>query len=117
MAGGISLHVIDVTRAVPASGLQVEILALDDGGRSVFRGRLNEQGGLEGPITEGAGILPGRYELVLRIGDYYRAEGFDLPHPAFLEEVPFRFGIADTAQHYHLPMKMSPWGFSLFRGG
>ena len=60
---------------------------------------------------------PGLYEAVFHIGDWYRAQGVPVPTPAFLETVPFHFGVADLAQHYHLPLKMTPWGFSLFRGG
>ena len=57
------------------------------------------------------------YEVVFEVGAFYRAQGADLPSPAFLEEVPYRFHIADAAQHYHLPFKFTDWGFSLFRGG
>ncbi len=57
------------------------------------------------------------YEAVFHVGDWYRAQGVELPELAFLDVVPFRFGIADPAQHYHLPLKITPWGFSLFRGG
>ena len=59
----------------------------------------------------------GLYEVVFHVGPYYRARGEALPTPAFLEEVPYVFGIANPEQHYHLPFKVTPWGFSLFRGG
>ena len=58
-----------------------------------------------------------QHEALFHVGDWYRAEGIAVPTPAFLETVPYRFGIADLAQHYHLPLKMTPWGFSLCRGG
>jgi 5-hydroxyisourate hydrolase len=69
-------------------------------------------GTLDGPTP-----LVGNYEAVFHIGAWYRAQGVAVPTPAFLETVPYRFGVADLAQHYHLPLKMTPWGFSLFRGG
>jgi 5-hydroxyisourate hydrolase len=69
-------------------------------------------------MVRGEGLTTtGTYEALFHIGDWYRSEGIALPTPAFLETVPYRFGVADLAQHYHLPLKMTPWGFSLFRGG
>ncbi|TMJ25340.1 MAG: hydroxyisourate hydrolase [Alphaproteobacteria bacterium] len=110
MSGGISLHVFDVSRGVPADGLRVEIKGPD--GATLLDARTTPQGTLDclSPAT-------GTYEAIFHIGDWFRARGVKVPSPAFLEVVPFRFGIADTAQHYHLPLKMTPWGFSLFRGG
>lgn len=111
----ISLHVIDVVRAVPAAGLAVELYSLDGARSLLAAGTLDENGGFSVGGEAGAD-RPGLYEALLRIGDYYRGEGFELPTPAFLEEVPFRFGIAEAGAHVHLPVKMSPWGFSLFKG-
>jgi 5-hydroxyisourate hydrolase len=62
-------------------------------------------------------LAPGRYAARFDIGRYYRGAGIALPEPAFLESVMFEFGLSDPAQHYHLPLKMTPWGYSLFRGG
>jgi 5-hydroxyisourate hydrolase len=100
---GISIHVYDVSRGVPAAGLR---------GKVLVDGRTAAPGTLDGPTP-----VTGTYEAIFHIGDWYRAEGVAVPSPAFLETVPYRFGIADLAQHYHLPLKMTPWGFSLFRGG
>ena len=110
MSGGISLHVFDVSRGIAAGGLRVQILGPD--GASLIDARTAPQGTLDCPTP-----ATGLYEVTLHIGDWYRAQGFVVPAPAFLEAVPFRFGVADLAQHYHLPLKMTPWGFSLFRGG
>ena len=115
--GGISLHVVDVTRARPAAGMTVEIFRLQGADRAlVAEGRLGPSGALDHAVTGGAGVVTGRYEAVLHIGDYYRAEGFDVGAPAFLEDTPIRFTVQDAAEHYHLPVKMSPWGYSIFRG-
>ena len=108
--GGISIHVYDVSRGVPAEGLRVEVRGADRG--LLVDARTTKSGTLDAP-TPFAGI----YEAVFHIGDWYRGQGVNLPTPAFLEVVPYRFGVADLAQHYHLPLKMTPWGFSLFRGG
>jgi 5-hydroxyisourate hydrolase len=110
MAGGISIHVYDVSRGVPAAGLRVELRGPD--GKLLVDAQTAKPGTLDGPTP-----LVGIYEAVFHIGDWYRAQGVAVPTPAFLETVPYRFGVADLAQHYHLPLKMTPWGFSLFRGG
>lgn len=112
---GISVHVIDVARGVPAAGLVVEVWALDGGRRRVGSGALGPKGTLDAPALATAG--PGRYEALFHVADFYRGLGLALPDPPFLDVVPFRFGVADAAQHYHLPLKLTPWGFSLFRGG
>ena len=109
-AGGISIHVFDVSRGIAATDLRVELKAPD--GKTLADGRVNAQGVLDCPST-----TTGIYEATFHIGDWYRAQGVAVPKPAFLETVPYRFGIANLAQHYHLPLKMTPWGFSLFRGG
>jgi 5-hydroxyisourate hydrolase len=107
---GISIHIFDVSRGIAAEGLRVQVTGPD--GTTLLDGRASAQGTLDcaTPAT-------GMYEAVFHIGDWYRAQGVPIPGPAFLEAVPYRFGIADLAQHYHLPLKMTPWGFSLFRGG
>lgn len=116
MAGGISIHVFDVSRGIAAAGLRVELRRPD--GKTLAEGHINSAGVLDHPTMRGDGLTAtGTYEAVFHIGDWYRAQGIAVPNPAFLEAVAYRFGIADLAQHYHLPLKMTPWGFSLFRGG
>jgi 5-hydroxyisourate hydrolase len=115
-AGGISIHVFDVSRGIAAAGLRVELKGPD--GKTLAKGMISETGVLDHATARGEGLTTtGTYEVLLDVGDWYRAQGIALPVPAFLETVPYRFGIADLAQHYHLPIKMTPWGFSLFRGG
>ena len=114
--GGISIHVFDVSRGVAAVGLRVELRAPD--GKLLASGTINAAGVLDHPTVRGEGLVAtGIYEAVFHVGDWHRAQGMAVAHPAFLEAVSYRFGIADLAQHYHLPLKMTPWGFSLFRGG
>jgi 5-hydroxyisourate hydrolase len=114
--GGISLHVFDVSSGIAAAGLRVELRAPD--GKVLAAGTINAAGVLDHPTMRGEGLTAtGIYEAVFHVGDWYRAKGAPIPSPAFLEVVPYRFGVADLAQHYHLPLKMTPWGFSLFRGG
>jgi 5-hydroxyisourate hydrolase len=114
MAGGISVHGVDVTRGVPAQGMMVEVYALDPARRLVAEGRLAASGALDHAVAQGAAA--GTYEVVFHVGEYFRSSGASTSAPPFLDLVPFRFTIADPAQHYHLPLKITPWGFSLFRG-
>ncbi len=115
MAGGISIHVVDITRGLPAAGMRVELYRLEGGRARMAAGTLDERGLLD-LSAAGPALTPGVYEAVFHVGPFYRQAGHRLPDPPFLEEVPFRFGVADPSQHYHLPLKLSPWGFSLFRG-
>lgn len=117
MAGGISVHVVDITRGIPASGMKVEIFSLAGAQKKIAEGVLSADGVFEHPVTRGEGVTRGVYEAVFYVGDFYRGIGYELPAPPFLDIVPFRFGVGDVTQHYHLPLKVSPWGFSMYRGG
>ncbi len=116
MAGGISLHAVDVARGRVAQGMAVRIDRLrPDGTRApVAEGRIGPQGMLDHPVTTGAGVEEGEHEAVFDVGGFYAATGHDAP--GFLGLVPFRFVVFDVAQHYHLPLKFTPFGFSLYRG-
>ncbi len=112
---GISIHVVDVSRGVVAQGLLVEVFAMPDK-RRIAGGAIAENGVLNDAAL-GATFSPGHYEAVFHIADYYRAQNIPLAATPFLDVVTYRFGIADSRQHYHLPFKMTPWGYSCFRGG
>ncbi|WP_347309583.1 hydroxyisourate hydrolase [Defluviimonas sp. SAOS-178_SWC] len=116
-AGGISIHAVDIARGVPAAGLCVRLFRLADGRTEIASGRCSDGGLLQHPVAEGANVLRGLYEVEFDIAQYYRDAGIDIPDPAFLEVVVYRFGIDRVGEHFHLPMKFTPWGFSLFRGG
>lgn len=109
----LSIHAVDVTRAVPAAGMRVTVRRCAEGERSLFDGVLGPQGA-SGPAIDG--LEPGAYEVAFHVAAWYRAQGVALALPPFLDVAPFRFGIADPGAHYHLPFKFTPWGFSLFRG-
>jgi 5-hydroxyisourate hydrolase len=116
MAGGISVHAVDVARGRVAEGLAVRIERIaPDGARSlVAEGRIGADGALHHPVTQGAGVEAGEHEVLLEVGAFLRATGSDAP--PFLDVVPFRFRVFDVAQHYHLPIKFTPFGYSLYRG-
>jgi 5-hydroxyisourate hydrolase len=112
---GLSIHAVDVTRGVPAAGMRVAVFALSPSRRQIADGILASSGALDHAITT-IRLEPGPYEVIFHAGDFFSRQGVPQSTPSFLDEVPFRFNIADPNQHYHLPMKITPWGFSLYRG-
>jgi 5-hydroxyisourate hydrolase len=110
---GISIHVMDVGRGVVAEGMRVEVYALEPTPHLICGGIVGADALFSHPALEGV-FEPGRYEAVFYVADYYRVSGVDLPGVPFMDVVGYRFGIADPARHYHLPFKVTPWGFSLF---
>lgn len=116
-AGGISIHAVDIAHGVPAAGLAVRLCLLDSGGTEIAAGTCDASGLLRHPVAEGAGVRRGLYEVAFDVGGFYRAKGVVLPDPSFLDIAVFRFGIDRLNEHFHLPFKFTPWGFSLFRGG
>jgi 5-hydroxyisourate hydrolase len=107
---GISIHVVDVSRGLVAAGMRVELLR---GAEMVASGPTSAKGLLEMSDRVAAGV----YEAVFHVGEWYRAQRVSLPAVPFLDVVTYRFGVSDPEQHYHLPFKCTPWGYSCFRGG
>lgn len=111
----VSVHVVDVANGVVARGMRVEVVRINGASETMLAGTVGKNGLVED--LQRPDLFPvGQYELRLYVGEYYRGIGTKLPEPAFMDVQVFRFGIADTSQHYHLPVKMSPWGLSCFRG-
>jgi 5-hydroxyisourate hydrolase len=115
MAGGISLHAVDVARGVPAQGMRVELWALEPQRRLVAQGSLGASGQLDHPSVQGVGVDVGSHEALFHVGEYLRTQGGTDASP-FLEVLPFRFQVRDVSQHVHLPLKFTAWGCALFRG-
>lgn len=113
---GVSIHVVDVSRGVVAAGMKVELHALTPERRKVCAGTVGAKGLLEDAALA-ATFVPGAYEAVFHVAEWYQAQNVALAATPFLDLVTYRFGIADPAQHYHLPFKCTPWGYSCFRGG
>lgn len=113
--GRLTTHVLDTASGRPAAGLRVVLHQLDGGAGEVAQGVTNDDGRLDKPLLDGGAFKPGRYEIVFHVGDYFRARGVALADPAFLDMVPVRFGIAADA-HYHVPLLVSPYGYSTYRG-
>ena len=114
----LSTHVLDIAQGKPAAGVKVALFSVTQQGKVLIKMELtNHEGRCSAALLEGDTMQAGQYELVFNAGDYFAAQGIALPTPRFIDLVTLAFGIADPAQHYHLPFKLTPWGYSLFRGG
>ena len=104
--GHLSTHVLDTAHGCPAAGMQVTLrqMALNDDGRT------------GGPLLDATTMAVGKYRLVFDVAPYFRARGVALPDPAFIDVVQLDFGIADAAGHYHVPLLVSPFSYSTYRG-
>ena len=113
---GISIHVVDVARGRMATGMRVEVYALAPARARIADAAVSASGAVVEPAL-GRRFDAGEYEAVLHVAAYCRRAGIAVPEGPFLDVVTYRFGIADPEQHYHLPFKLTPWGYSCFRGG
>ena len=111
--GRLTTHVLDTSSGKPAAGLKIELWF---GPELLKSARTNGDGRVDGPLLDGDAFKRGTYELRFHAGDYLRSAGVELGEPAFLDVIPIRFGIANAAQHYHVPLLLSPYGYSTYRG-
>ena len=115
--GKLTTHVLDTATGKPAAGLEITLYSAGDWGlNEIKKVTTNSDGRCDGPLLEGEDFKSGTYELHFEAGKYLRSIGNQLPEPAFLDLVPIRFGIADEDSHYHVPLLISPYGFSTYRG-
>ncbi|GGE20682.1 5-hydroxyisourate hydrolase [Aureimonas endophytica] len=115
-AGRLTTHVLDTALGRPAAGLSLSLYRFDDGRRlDILSTVTNADGRCDAPLLGGEAFRAGRYELVFAAGDYLRRTQPGLAEPLFLDEVVIRFGMAEAA-HYHVPLLLSPFGYSTYRG-
>ncbi|QFU16136.1 hydroxyisourate hydrolase [Microvirga thermotolerans] len=115
--GRLSTHVLDTANGRPARGIAVELFLLEgESRRAVTRAVTNADGRTDAPLLSGESFRTGTYELVFQVGAYFRAGGTPLADPPFLDVVPIRFSIAEPDGHYHVPLLVSPWSYSTYRG-
>ncbi|HEY4385416.1 MAG TPA: hydroxyisourate hydrolase [Ktedonobacteraceae bacterium] len=119
MAGLLTTHVLDTVHGCPAANVQIQLWRLhpQTEQRTLLKTvRTTANGRTEAPLLAGEELSVARYELIFAVGAYFIDRGVDLPEPAFLTDVPIRFGIADPQAHYHVPLLVSPWAYSTYRG-
>lgn len=116
-AGFLTTHVLDTAQGLPAQGMAIDLfLLVDDARKPLASATTNADGRTDVPILPKERFAIGQYELVFHAGSYLRATGAALAEPLFLDEVPIRFGISDRHAHYHVPLLISPFGYSTYRG-
>jgi 5-hydroxyisourate hydrolase len=115
--GHLSTHVLDTAHGCPAAGMKVSLQRVEPNGVTTVKAfALNHDGRAESPLLDAAAMAAGRYRLVFEVAAYFRARGVSLPDPPFIDVVQLDFGIADAAGHYHVPLLVSPWSYSTYRG-
>jgi 5-hydroxyisourate hydrolase len=115
--GKLSTHVLDTAHGRPGAGVSVELYRVDGGQRTLLKqDATNNDGRCNGPLLEGGALQRGQYELVFAAGDYFAAQGVALPEPRFVDRVTIAFGVADASQNYHVPLVVTPWSYSTYRG-
>ena len=115
--GKLTTHVLNIAAGIPAAGMRIE-LRRKQAGSSMLLGssQTNGDGRCPAPLLDGAALTSGRYSLTFQVADYFRSLGTTLAEPPFLDAVVIDFGIADPAQNYHVPLLVSPWSYSTYRG-
>ena len=115
---GLSTHVLDTMHGCPAAGMQVSLYTTEGQFAKLVKSfTLNADGrNPDGPLYDNASLQKGTYRLVFDVAGYFKAKGVKLPEPSFLNLVSLDFGVADVAQHYHVPLLASPWSYSTYRG-
>jgi len=114
--GKLTTHVLDTAHGCPAAGIAVTLTRLDPDEEALLSIRLDADGRAAAPLLEGDALRPGRYRLTFATAEYFRAKGTTLATPPFLDLVPIEFAIADAGAHYHVPLLVSPWSYSTYRG-
>ena len=115
---GLSTHVLDTMHGGPAAGMAVDLYTTDRGTATLVKGFvLNHDGRApDGPLYADGALKKGTYRLVFDVAGYFKSRGVALPDPPFLAKVSLDFGVADTASHYHVPLLVSPFAYSTYRG-
>lgn len=115
--GRLTTHVLDTARGKPAAGVKIVLYRVSDAGRAQIGETVtNADGRSDAPMLQGTEFTTGYYELVFHAGDYLRATGQATGDVLFLDQIPIRFGVPDAEQHYHVPLLISPFAYSTYRG-
>ncbi|MGI3170133.1 hydroxyisourate hydrolase [Pseudooceanicola sp. C21-150M6] len=116
-SGYLTTHVLDTALGIPAEGVKIALYSVSGNShRKIAEAVTNADGRTDTPILPADTFRTGTFELVFFAGDYLRASGQDLAEPLFLDQIPLRFGISDVDAHYHVPLLLSPYSYSTYRG-
>ena len=117
MPAQLTTHVLDTARGRPAQDVRIELWSLEGSEPRLLKTTAtNRDGRTDTPLLDGTGMRAGQYELVFCVGDYFAKAGLGSDRGRFLDRVPVRFGIADAASSYHVPLLVSPWSYTTYRG-
>ena len=114
--GKLTTHVLDLVHGCPGGDIRVDLYCLNDVREHLQSGVTNQDGRIDQPLLEGESFVAGTYELIFQAGAYFKSKGIDQGEFGFLDEVVIRFGVADADQHYHVPLLLSRYGYSTYRG-
>lgn len=115
--GKLSTHILDTANGGPAAGIKLQLWSVADEARHHLKTlSANADGRTDEPLLEGEDFREGTYELIFDVGAYFRAQEAALPEPAFLSDVAIRFSVSDASENYHVPLLVSPWSYSTYRG-
>lgn len=116
--GLLTTHILDISAGLPAAGVRIELHErTHEGLRLLTATATGSDGRVAAPLLAGADFKTGTYQLTFQTAAYFRARGVQLPEPAFLERACIEIGIAALDQHYHVPLLIAPWSYSVYRGG
>ena len=115
--GRLTTHVLDLVRGAPASGMTIELASIGPSGRKVIaQTATNRDGRCDAPLIEGEAFRSGVWQLEFHVAKYFAAQGVALPDPPFLDVVLVRFGVSNPGEHHHVPLLVTPWAYSTYRG-
>lgn len=115
--GYLSAHVLDTARGMPAEGIAIWLYRVSGNAhKKIAQAVTNADGRTDAPILPAADFTVGQYELIFFTGDYLRQHGLASGENLFLDQIPLRFGVNDSNAHYHVPLLLSPYGYSTYRG-
>ena len=114
--GRLTTHVLDTAQGKPGASIAVTVYRVDGERRRVATATTNVDGRCDSPLVDGEDFAAGIYEIVFGVGEYFARSGSTLPDPPFVGDVILRFGVAAPDQHYHVPLLVSPWSYSTYRG-
>lgn len=118
LMGKLTTHVLDTHSGLPAAGVRIELRTLADGAAQLIGSYVTaDNGRCAQSLLEDATFSKGRYELTFHVADYFRGRSVPIADPPFIDAAVVRIGIADASQHYHVPLLITPWSYSVYRGG